>query len=425
MQFELEYELASQRLKKIIRWYGSNILENPSRCHAFWGDLAPDLPEEGKALDKFLAAGLGDSVVELDEEEVASCMKWKQHAVEILFKRGMEQKEAVSLVEMVLQALGLGVEEMPQSAVETEAPPKLVNTLNQGPLKKQVGGNNLEKTCQLLAYYLPKIFLVNNYVYPEVIPSDIMENITEKLGRERLDYLNILAYGSSLCEFYLFTEEELIIRPLNKVGDNYEFVYNKIKKLTVENDDLCVWYESASGVEKVEICVSIIPALADLLSALAGIEKAEVYVDDTSKIIGNRLREYKIDSSNFYDKRSGIPERKLGNVYNSLTLAKMHVSKEEIEAIILDETLLGVCKGYIAFTSTGIYGKYGDGAVNHVKYLEIESMNEGKGNVIVISRRDGMKNYLYYRGNKLQLMNAISEIQTDIEIYSDILAWKY
>ena len=408
MKFELEYEVASKRLRKILRQYGSYILENPFKCHAFWGDLAPDLPDEGKALDEFLAAGLGNSVVALDEEDISSCKEWKQRAVDTLSSRGMERKEAVSLVEMVMYALSLEAEGV--TADTAAAAVKPVMTVMPVQQKNTTDGNDIKNKYILLQYYLPILFPEHYYISPTPIPSDVLEVVRAKIGREKLNKLTILAYGydSDGYTFFLFTDEGVIFRSVRGDSENYEFLYSAITKVSLSDGAFCVSYKNGRIVEEISYDFGGKDFfMADLLSCITGVEKPEIYVGDISIFIGNKLREYKADAFGIYDKQKGIPGKKLKNVCESLEKANYKLLPGVIEAVI-DETVMGSCKNYIAFTDTEIFSQYNNGKVYHVKYHEIVSMKaNGKLSEIIFRKQNGVDVCIRHVGNRNALIKAI------------------
>ncbi len=458
MKFELEYELASQRLKKIIRQYGCSILENPSRCHAFWGDLAPDLPEEGKVLDEFLAAGLGESAVELDEENSASCKEWKQRAVDTLLSRGMEQKDAVSLVEMVMYALGLEAEAVtntasaavkpmtesataktvtsfagtsfipeqsvtnpspaaynPPPAVETKYRKDFVNTLKQVQKQSERVEIDVEKRYELFRYYMPIIFPKRNYVSPTPLPANVTELLADKIGHEKLDNMTILAYGydNIKARFFLFTDEQLVFRQLKAGEINHEILYNSITNISLTDGEFCVLVKTDGEIEELAFDFGGLDFyIADLLCRLIGMEKPEIYAANDASFIGNKLREYKTDAFGIYDKQKEISKKKLNNVCEELMKSHYKIGKEELEAII-DETVFGSCKEFIAFTSIGIFANVPGSGVQYIKYSDIVSMEAPeKGSGILIQRRDSPRDVcISHYGNREGLIRVILYIK--------------
>lgn len=434
MKYELEYGVAEKHLKKIFRQYGWCTLENPSRFHAFWADLAPGLKDEGKALDVFLALGLGNSVVELDEDR-DSCMEWKQYAVKLLCDNGMEQNDAYSLVKMVMNALGLPTvpETNKNTSIEAESMilpigelstsiPKTDEKENQSEQVtvfekvRQNAKNDVENSCNLLWHYMPQLCPNRYFVSPEPIPTEIMCALTRDIGLEKLNTLTILAFGyeSTKNAFLLFAKDRMIYKKVQDKDKSHEIIYRDIQKISIVNGEMQILFKHNPQPIKVncnweEDNLSI----AQLLCGLAGIHKPEIVVTDQMVFIKNVLCQCGVNAYIIINKQRALSDKKVKNILDSLCKENIFITAADINAFI-DETIFGSCKEYIVFTDFEILAHSNTMKVERIRYSDMASVIEmpDKSSCKIIKRSGEEVVLKHYGGKQEKLGKAIRYIQS-------------
>lgn len=106
MKFDFETQDFINTLQGMLQDYGRVILQNAKKCFALWLDYAPQLPEEGELLKLFLGLGLGEQITELKRSSETERESWRRLAIEKMVEAGENEKDATSLVNAVMEALG-------------------------------------------------------------------------------------------------------------------------------------------------------------------------------------------------------------------------------------------------------------------------------------------------------------------------------
>lgn len=122
MKFDFETQDFINTLQGMLQDYGRVILQDAKKCFALWLDYAPQLPEEGELLKLFLGLGLGEQITELKRSSETEREFWRRLAIKKMVEAGENEKDATSLVNAVMEALGWCVKR--KEAVKPVVSPK-------------------------------------------------------------------------------------------------------------------------------------------------------------------------------------------------------------------------------------------------------------------------------------------------------------
>ncbi len=280
MKFDFEREKVVNILQEMLQDYGRMVLSEGRKCYSLWLDYAPQLTEEGDLLKVFLELGLGKQVVELKNCSNEERADWRKLAIENIMRTGESEKDAASMVDAVLEALGWSVKQN-DSAKPIKEPSKLNNTTKSNsvpkpekksepkkpskkkkdtkqtlgkksdPLLDMVKQELQNRWLRIVSAFMPKAFpQVHKVDFDNLcVPKYIMDVLKKRL-RDGVQQYKYLAYGKDEPKgiWIVLTDSSLIVKSV--LGDDNVFVvpYQQIQQLTLAGDS--VIFKSSDGWKK-------------------------------------------------------------------------------------------------------------------------------------------------------------------------------
>ncbi len=177
MKFDFEKEAFINSLREMTQDYGRMILKDEKKCYALWLDYAPQLTEEGELLKDFLELGLGTQAIEMNGCSHAEQEVWRKQAVEGIVHTGESEKDAVSLVDAVIEVLGWDTQPTLQvkSTPQIESTPQVKPTLQIKPAPDKVLKPDIapgQKDASSASPANIKKQFMNNYLIEELFASE-------------------------------------------------------------------------------------------------------------------------------------------------------------------------------------------------------------------------------------------------------------
>jgi len=434
MKFDFETQEFINILQEMLQDYGRMVLSEGRKCYSLWLDYAPQLPEEGELLKVFLEQGLGKQVVELKNSSVEERAAWRNLAIKNLVSTGETEKDATSLVDAILEALGWSAKKAP---VASKASAKTVtkNTVAKNPEKPQVTTkgksgpqqeikdkpkkstkqvkDNAQKSVKkadpildmvkqelqnrwlrIVEEYMPKAFPKVHQVDFENLsmPKYITNVLNKYLGADGVQQYKYLAYGKNEFKgiWVVLTDSALMVHSI--LGEKNFIVtpYQNIQQMTLTGNS--VFLKSVEGWKQ-EISLDLesyyFTAMIRLMQGKVG---EEVITNNEWKGFfsywGSR------DNCKYYVGLNEMPPKKQRNVKEWMNSIDTGYKASDI-IVVVDATFFGSCKDATVITKDAIYHKWAALQWRN-EIADIDNMIVSGPTQMQLSLKDGQKVILHH-----------------------------